>query len=383
MRWPDKFRCAVRTIAFCGVAFLSGCGMPAAPQPPSLNLPEPVTDLTASRSGGEVSLEWTMPKRDTSKVALKPKIAVYVRVCRTETAGGGCATAANLAFLPGVSGAFTETLPSALASGAPRPLRYSVELTNKRGRSAGLSNAAMVVAGQAPAPVSGLSAAVRKEGIVLRWTPGPPEPYETQIRLERTLLTPPQAKSAHGLAQGPAQGPLGVAAEPVKQDLLVPAGGVRGGTLDKDIRFGETYAYRAQRIARLTVDDKQVELDGPLSPLVCVEAENVFPPAVPTGLAAVPTPAENGVGPSIDLSWKPDSEPYLAGYAVYRREPAAAGQSPAPWQRISSPQPVVGPGFHDPNVEPGHTYEYAVTALGENGRESARSAPAEETMPAP
>lgn len=315
-----------------------------------------------------------MPKRDTSKVMLKAKVGVPVRVCRSQSGAGGCATVAHLAFLPGAQGSFIETLPPAQATGPPRPLRYFVELSNKKGRSAGLSNPAAVLAGQAPAPVSGLTAEVRKDGVLLRWTPGPPEPYPTQVRLQRTLLTPTPAKRT--------QGPLAAPAEPVRQNLLVPAGGMRGVALDKDIRFGETYSYRAQRVAALTVDGERLELDGPPSPPLRVDAENVFPPAVPTGLVAVATPAGNGEGPSIDLSWQPDTELDLAGYAVYRRQAAAAGQPPTPWRQISPAQPVVGPGFHDPNVEPGQTYEYAVTAIGENGRESARSVPAEETAPA-
>lgn len=366
--------------AVCSVIPIAGCGMPAAPQPPSLNLPEPVNDLSADRVGDAVTLTWTMPKRDTSKVTLKLDLAVPVRVCREQNAGSSCATIADLAYPPGASGTFTETLPAALAAGSPCPLDYFVELTNKKGRSAGLSNPATVLAGQAPAAVTGVSAEVRKDGIVLHWIPGPPEPYATQIRLQRTLLTPP-APPKPGPKSAP--GALAAHAEPVTQDLLVPTSRVRGGTLDKDIQFGETYSYRAQRIAQVTIAGKTLQLEGPLSPPVRIEARNVFPPAVPTALAAVATPAENGEGPSIDLSWQPDIEPDLAGYAVYRREPREAGQQPTLWQRISGPQPIAGPGFHDPNVKPGHTYEYGVSAIGRNGYESARSASAEETVPAP
>jgi hypothetical protein len=362
----EAVRSVTLAISACALAALSGCGMPAAPQPPSLELPEPVSDLTATRNGNEVALKWTMPKRDTSKVTLMGDIPA--RVCRRE-ANAACATIATLQFAPGVSGAFTETLPAALAAGDPRGLNYFVELVNKRGRSAGQSNAATVLAGQAPAPVIAFTAEVRKDGIVLRWTPGPPGPYPTLMRLERTLLTPAPAK--------PAQGPLAEAPEPVKQNLIVPPTQMRGRVIDKEIRFGETYEYRAQRIARLTIDGKEVELDGPLSAPVRVDAQNVFAPAVPVGLAAVATPGENGSAAAIDLSWQPDTDSDLAGYAVYRRE---AGQAENAWQRISPAQPVVGPGFHDANVQAGHTYDYAVTAIGQNGRESDRSATAQETV---
>ena len=64
---------------------LAGCGTPGAPLPPSLNLPEPVTDLAANRAGNQVTLTWTMPKKNTDKLLLKGEIAV--RVCRKEAAG--------------------------------------------------------------------------------------------------------------------------------------------------------------------------------------------------------------------------------------------------------------------------------------------------------
>ncbi len=348
-------------------AMLAGCGMPAAPQPPSLKLPNPVDDLAAVRTGDEVTLTWTMPRRDTDKVALKGQIAA--RICRRESSATQCATAATLDLLPAAEGRFSETLPHVLSSGAPRELEYHVELFNRRGRSAGLSNAATVLAGEAPAPIDGLDVEIRKDGVVLSWTPGPPQPFPTQVRLKRTLLTP--------AAKPQTQGPLPAPSEPTEVNLLVPESGVHGRALDNSVRFGETYAYRAQRITRASVNGKTLELDGPLSAPVRIDAENIFPPGVPTGLAAVVTPAANGVGPAIDLSWQPGTEADIAGYAVYRREGGG------PWQRISPIQPVVGPGFHDPSVQPGRTYDYAVSAIGQNGRESARSEPAEETVPEP
>jgi len=57
---------ALRTALMAGLAaglLLTGCGTQAAPQPPSLNLADRVTDLAATRSGSQVSLTWTMPKR--------------------------------------------------------------------------------------------------------------------------------------------------------------------------------------------------------------------------------------------------------------------------------------------------------------------------------
>ncbi len=375
-------------LALClGAAFvLAGCGTPGAPLPPSLKLPDPVTNLSASRTGNQVALAFAMPRKNTDKLLIKGNIAV--RVCRRQGSGACEPVPGDLAFAPGAQGAFTEALPAALAAGAPRSLTYFVELRNSKGRSAGLSNGAVVLAGEAPAPVAGLSAQVRKDGVVLHWTPDSASEKSTVIRLHRTLLTP-QAKTGSAGTPSSQPGILAPSPEPVEQTLLVDDAAHPGRTLDKTIRFGQTYEYRAQRVARVEVGNqtaaasqigagsRTLELPGPISDPIRVEAIDVFPPAVPTGLAAVATAADSSAGPSIDLSWQPVGEADLAGYAVYRRE------GEGPWQRISPAQPIVGPAFHDPQVQAGHTYRYAITATDQLGHESPRSDEAEETAPNP
>jgi len=370
MRPLDRLQWAALPVALAAGLAFAGCGTPGAPLPPSLKLPAPVTDLSATRTGNQVSLTWTMPKKNTDKLLLKGNVSV--RVCRKEGNGVCEAAGASPEFAPGSDAEFTETLPPSLASGEPRPLTYYVELKNRNGRSAGPSNRAVILAGQAPGPVAGLSAQARKEGVELHWTPGgaPTQPTaHIAVRLHRKLLTPPPAK--------PQQGPFAPPPEPLEQRLLVDSGAQSGWALDKDIRFGQTYEYRAQRVARVTVDGETLELAGELSAPVRVEALDVFPPAVPTGLAAVATANEAGAETAIDLSWQPVADPTLAGYAVYRRE------GDADWQRISPPQPLVPPAFHDAQVQPGHTYRYSVIAIGQNGHSSARSAETEETVPSP
>jgi hypothetical protein len=356
------------------VLSLAGCGMPGAPLPPSLNLPVPVSNLTAVRAGDQVALSFKLPVRTTDKVTLKGLIAT--RVCRNDKPSSQCNAVTTLELAPGADAAFTDSLPAPLASGAPRPLTYHVELVNSKGRSAGLSNGAEILVGQAPAAVAGLTAELRKEGVLLRWAPGPPDAPPSAVRLVRTLLTPPPKKSS----QNSPAGSLPAPPEPVQRELLVDSGAA-GRALDSDIRFGESYEYRAQRVARITEKGQQLELAGPLSAPVRIDAADIFPPSVPQGLAAVATAGDNGNPPAIDLSWQPDSDPNLAGYIVYRREDGA--DNSAAWQRISPAQPVIGPGFHDPNVQTGHSYMYAVSAIGQNGRESARSAEASETVPSP
>jgi len=370
--------------ALAAGAFLAGCGTPGAPMPPSLKLPEPVSNLAATRTGNQVALTWSMPRRNTDKLLIKGGIPV--RVCRREGSGPCQPVPGDFSFSPAAKAAFTETLAPPLASGAPRPLAYFVELLGPHGRSAGLSNAAALLAGEAPAPVAGLSAKLRKDGVVLRWTPLSPTeqlPGSTVVRLHRTLLQAP-SKSGPEAKPGAQQGLLAPAPEAIEQTLLVDAPAQTDRAIDKTILFSRTYEYRAQRVACVTIDGQTVELPGPLSEPIRIEAIDTFPPAVPAGLAAVATAADSNGGPSpsqsIDLSWLPVPEADLAGYAVYRRD---SSEPNGTWQRISPPQPVIGPAFHDPQVLAGHSYRYAVTAIDQNGHESARSPEAEETVPNP
>ncbi|MDR3752203.1 MAG: fibronectin type III domain-containing protein [Terracidiphilus sp.] len=377
MKYPQRSGRARRAalafvLMFSGVA-LAGCGMPGAPLPPSLQLPGRVGDLSAVRTGNQVVLSWSMPKRDTDKVPLKGNVAV--RICRDESVAAGCSAVATLQVAPDADGAFTDTLPPALAEGAPRVLIYFVELDNRKGRTAGLSNGAQVLAGEAPAAVDGLAAEMRRDGVLLRWAPEPPDTAPVAVQLVRKLVSPPAPAPSRST-----EGPLAPRPEPLERTLLVEPGPQLGRALDSSIQFGETYEYRAQRVARVTVNGETLELAGPLSGAVRIAAVNVFPPAVPRGLAAVATAGAEGAGPAIDLNWQPGTEADLAGYVVYRRE---AGKPESNWQRISPAQPVAAPYYHDANVQSGHTYMYAVGAVDQQGHESARSAETEETVPGP
>lgn len=356
-----KFAAAALALALAPL--LAGCGTPGAPQPPSLRLPERVADLAAVRSGNSVTLTWTMPTHNTDKLLLTGP--VDARICRAEGTGPCDVVEPVQSFAPGASASVKDALPAPLTTGTPRLLRYTVELSNHSGRSAGPSNAAIVLAGEAPEAITQLNAEVHRSGIVLAWSP---VGGDVPVRLVRTLLTPAQKPAKPGL--------LAPSPEAVQQTLLVESDTANGRALDKTARIGETYEYRAQRVARVNADGQTLELAGALSPPVIVNVADIFPPEAPRGLVAVATPPANGAAASVDLSWLPNSEADLVGYAVYRREEGG------PWLRVSPAKAVPGPAFHDAQVEPGHTYHYAVTAIDQSGHESARSAEATETVPA-
>ena len=310
-----------------------------------------------------------MPRRNTDRLPLRGTIDV--QICRREDANDdtrSCVSAGQLQLPPVAGGTFSEDLPHELSNGTPRLVTYFVELKNRHGRSAGLSNPAPVVAGEAPSPVAGFATEVRRDGVILRWNPAD---LGVSVRLHRKLLTPPPAKAGTG--------PLPPTQEPVELNLLVEAGPgtAPARALDRNIVLGNTYEYRAQRVIREQFDNRVIELEGELSAPIRVDARDVFPPAVPMGLAAVATAADpaSKAPASVDLSWQPNTEPDLAGYEVYRRE------DQTPWQRISGDQPVIGPAFHDAHVFPGHMYRYGVSAVDKGGHESGRSDEASETVP--
>lgn len=76
---------------------------------------------------------------------------------------------------------------------------------------------------------------------------------------------------------------------------------------------------------------------------------------------------------NVSLTWNPDMSSVL-GYYVYR-----GAQSGGPYAKISTLQP--GTSFSDTAVTSGHTYYYAVTALGTNSVESGYSNEAVANIP--
>ena len=73
------------------------------------------------------------------------------------------------------------------------------------------------------------------------------------------------------------------------------------------------------------------------------------------------------------MTWTRSPESDLASYFVYR------AQGTAPYARIGEPAKL--PVFTDTAVQHGQTYHYAVSAVDRKGNESARSAPADVTLP--
>jgi len=392
------------------IALAAGCASPGPPQPPSLNLPQPVKDLTTERIGNVVHLRWTTPAKTTDRIDVKG--AMTAEICRieappatppatpstpaTSTPAPSCASVARLAVQPGPSQS-ADTLPALLTVDPAVLLAYRVQILNVHNRSAGPSPEAFAAGGAAPPPVEQLNATLARNGILLKWqhasTPAQVELDRIPMAPDGTFVEPAsktsakspksstrQPKKPSATSQTPTSNPHKTTPASTEIKLRTPLATPSdpGGTLDSTTQIGETYRYVAQRVLSVTLGGHKLELRSAISPPVTIVMRDIFPPAAPTGLEAVPG-GTTAADRSIDLSWTPDTEVNLAGYSVYRQEINSQGVATGTAARLN-PIPVVGPAFRDQTAMAGHRYAYRVTAVDTAGNESAPSDSVQETL---
>jgi len=378
------------------ISLAIGCASPGPPQPPSLHLPQIVNDLTAERLGDTVALRWTTPSRTTDDIDIKGPIAA--EICRevrpalsrqTAPHPRGCVPVKRMPVRSGLIEA-TDALPATLTSDPMALLLYRVRLFNSNGRTAGPSPAAYSVSGVAPPAVDRLRATSTRSGVMLEWKP---EPAAFPVDLDRTLIiaSAPKTAAPSAVASKPAKPskPALNLTPPTPAEVHLQAGDTSsdsdtGGTIDRTTVKGAAYRYTAQRVRTVVLAGHTLELRSLPSPAVTVVTRDIFPPAAPTGLAAIPGSgaANRSIDRSIDLSWEPVSDTDISGYIVYRETVTSAGAATAAWKRLNQ-TPLTGPAFSDLTAVPGQTYVYRVTAIDASGNESAPSAAVQETLTEP
>lgn len=353
---------------------LVGCGAPAAPLPPTLNLPLPVRDLAARRAGDTVHLTFSVPQKTTDKLPVRGPMTATL--CRSVEAGP-CQAAGTLEIpAPQKSSSMEDNLPADLTQGPPRLLTYQVSILNHAGKSDGESGPAFAIAGVAPASVTGFTVMPRRSGIVLSWQGIHASPDATAwVRFDRTRTSgPPPAQPATQWNSG--HNPLTggkTSEEPAEQIFRVAetAAPLPPFAVDVNARTGSSYRYIAQRIQQVTIGRHTIEIASAPSVPAETAYRDVFPPSIPVGLVS----AADTAAKAIDLDWTPDVDPGLAGYIVYRR-PAGTNESP---QRISpTSKPVTSSDWSDTTAVPGQRYAYSVSAVDVSGNESRRSSEVED-----
>ncbi|MGA8762144.1 MAG: hypothetical protein WB562_04565, partial [Candidatus Sulfotelmatobacter sp.] len=310
-------------LALAASVAMVGCAAIGPPEPPSLELPKPPSDLHAKRKGNKITLTWTIPPRTTDRQSVR--YLGKTRICRgVELTLATCGVPVSEVAPPPdfatakdttgkkMAASYVGSLPSGLQldpmqSNPFATVTYAVEVLNLDGRGAGLSNQVHVSLVETLPPPADFAAHLTGQGVVLSWT--------------GELSSATNLQAVHSKYQ------VFRRQEGSRQTLLgeVEAGGVRELSLtDQSLEWEKTYYYHADTLTLIKQPGKpDVSIEGDDTPEVKIFAHDVFPPAVPAGLQAV----FSGPGQQafIDLIWFPVTDSDLAGYNVYRH---AEGEAP-------------------------------------------------------
>jgi hypothetical protein len=344
-------------LALSAALILTGCASPGPPHAPSLKLPQPVRDLTATRIGNTVELHFTAPSNSTDKLPLRGP-TLSGQLCR-QLPHQPCLPVAPRTSVPLTNSndphnlvTWTDTLPPALTEGPPQLLTYRVEFFSPANRSAGPSNQAFTASGQAPAPVQNFQAEGSRLGIILQWTP---IPTSGEVVLRREDLAPAKPGQAIDWLQ------------------TNDSNSSQARTLDTAALPDTPYRYIAQRRATIHLANHPIELRSPLSPPIDYTLQRIYPPPTPAGLTAAGYSSETPSSFAVDLIWQPITESGLitplAGYNLYRETLNATGEPTAPRTQLNS-SPIPQPSFHDATANSTSTYRYSVTAIDAKGNQS-------------
>ena len=215
---------------------------------------------------------------------------------------------------------------------APQAHWYAVRTVAGEDDRSDLSNQASIVPRPPPAPVAGLEAEARPDGVLLTWTPVGPdvESYDVYRR--------EAASREFGAAIGTA-----------------PAG--TPSFLDTSARFGSRSIYAVTAVAR-----RAPVVESAIAEVREVDYRDRFAPPAPQGLVAL---TEEGL---VRLAWEGVRASDLAGYRVLR---AAGDPGPegAGFEALTA-EPIQATEYVDRAVTAGTTYTWRIVAVDATGNVS-------------
>ena len=374
---PAPHRSPVLFCALLACVCIAACGAPGAPTPPRPVLPRPVTDLAARQQGSSVILTFTLPKKsDENQTLAEPPAIEIFRGERPASVSAKSTTqliytvpsAQVNAYLQSGKIEYHDSLNAASLRG--QEVIYMVRTRASTKRASADSNVVTVRALPVPAAPAGLRVTALKESAIeLAWTAPQQDSTIGGIAGYRVYRAELPADAPAPPADISDISKLKLSAPPV---LLGPA----DGTTYRDTQFtpGVTYIY----IVRSVADQQGQSVESSDSAPLAVTPKDIFPPAAPQRLVAVPIRDDQATGKAtgvIELSWDINQEPDLEGYWVYRSE-----QPDTPGQRINT-KLLLTPTFRDITAMLGKQYTYRVTAVDRSGNESSFSNPVSAVVP--
>ena len=251
-------RRAVFVAALC--AALVGCGYVGDPKPPSLDIPQVVTDLRAYEYGDKIIVQFSIPEQSTEALPLRSLSAVEV-----------FAGPRSYSLLAPKTGALEYEF--AASDWVGRDIELRVRATGPKGRVSAWSNVVKLTVIEPLELPSNLRVQNVREGVRLSWQGKGP-----RYRIFRA--------NAAGEPQPLAE------SEP-------------GDYLDQTSIYGMPYRYQVQAFASPTQQ-------GVLTEPVPITPSDEFAPEVPAGVSGLAANA------SVELAWQPGADEDLAGYNIYR-----------------------------------------------------------------
>ncbi len=374
------------------IFILYGCAAPGEPierKPPT---PTPVTDLTASQSGNDVTLTFTLPRDSIEKREIEKPLSVNVyRNFESFSPANSPAVVApaNPTLLLTIPPAmvdrymvqgrvrFVDSLRAEDFASGGREAVYLVRAFVSPKKLSASSNVAVLTVYPPANAIADLKTAFSRSGVTLSWTP----PEKTLIgaapniafyRVYRAEMERTEMESTSGASANPAANGDTEPANP-KVPFARIAEAASPPYTDTQTELGKTYVYSVRSVAQYP----GAQLESVDSNFATITPKDVFPPPAPQDLVVAFVPATGGTAAYLDLSWSISAATDIAGYNVYRSD-----EPSSPGTRINS-ELLLTPAFRDMNALPGRTYFYTVTAIDRSGNESAASPPASGGIPAP
>jgi predicted small lipoprotein YifL len=335
MRHP--FLSLLALLFLIALALLPSCGRKGALIVPGTVLPRAVTDCKAEPRAGAIILSFTMPDKNTKGDPLTDLAGfVIMRAeipedkeecpCKFEKVGYVDIEYPKDALIKGKRVVWADRGPALIFG---RKYAYKAAAVNASNFTGEESAAAYARFLMPPAKPAGLAARALNRAALITWEP------VTRDEAGNTI-TDIAGYNVYRVAAAceTAQSPVNPA----------PVSGERYE--DFNLANNTTYYYT---VAALRGKEPPLT-EGDASVAAAVTPSDKEPPAPPVGLQAVP-----GEGMTL-LSWEPGPEPDIAGYFIYRRaegEKEFRRLNEAPYTRVT---------YRDPEVAPGVTYTYEVTA---------------------
>ncbi len=250
---------------------------------------------------------------------------------------------------------------------------------NHKGQRGSFTAPQPVPLGPAPSAPLGVNASYDASGVTVSWTPPPDMPRPIQPpAAEGELASTPRGLRAlvggyhvYDAPREPAAGSVpgqGAHASPSVVEATAVAKPLNDKLLETPTFTDPHVEYGKERcfVVRTVLQAGGEVTESASSSAACVTPADTFPPAAPTGLAAV------GSEGAISLIWEASTEADLAGYLVMRAE---AGGAPRPL----TPEPIKETTFRDATAARGVRYVYTVVAVDTTGNRSTPSNAVEET----